>query len=182
MNLHRQGGLFTLRVERPSGRKVQEVQMVAPVAMDDAENEPSDELPEWLQAFNPDDYLEEENEREGLADAEEFHAPAGPDARAVTTPATPTEAERRAHAIAHLPYRGWCEHCVSEKGVEEPHFRQDAGASWSVWFRLTTASTGRQLLSVLRKRLCARCLSQSTLTLAWLIRSCVGRRDARIST
>ena len=129
VNLHRQGGLFTLRVERPSGRKGQEAQMVAPVAMDDAEDEPSDELPEWLQPFNPDDYLEEESEREGLADAEGFHAPAGPDARAVTTPATPTEAERRAHAIAHLPYRGWCEHCVSGKGVEEPHFRQDAGAS-----------------------------------------------------
>ena len=103
--------------------------MVAQVAMDDAEDEPSDELPEWLQAFNPDDYLQEESEREGLADAEEFHAPAGPDARAVTTLATPTEAERRAHAIAHLPYRGWCEHCVSGKEVEEPHFRQDASAS-----------------------------------------------------
>ena len=132
VNLHRQGGLFTLRVERPSGRKGQEAQMVAPVAMDDAEDEPSDELPEWLQAFDPDDYLEDENAHdfaEGLADAEEFHAPAGPDARADTTPATPTEAERRAHAIAHLPYRGWCEHCVSGKGVEEPHFRQDAGTS-----------------------------------------------------
>ena len=132
VNLHRQGGLFTLRVERPSGRKGQEAQMVAPVAMDDAEDEPSDELPEWLQAFDPDDYLEEESAHdfaEGLADAEEFHAPAGPDARAATTPATPTEAERRAHAVAHLPYRGWCEHCVSGKGVEEPHFRQDAGAS-----------------------------------------------------
>ena len=123
VNLHRQGGLFTLRVERPSGRKGQEAQMVAPVAMDDAEDEPSDELPEWLQAFDPDDYLEEESAHdfaEGLADAEEFHAPAGPDARAATTPATPTEAERRAHAVAHLPYRGWCEHCVSGKGVEEP--------------------------------------------------------------
>ena len=65
----------------------------------------------------------------GLADAEKFHAPAGPDARAAKTPATPTETERRTHAIAHLPYRGWCEHCVSGKGVEEPHFRQDAGAS-----------------------------------------------------
>ena len=61
--------------------------MVAPVAMDDAEDEPSDELPEWLQAFDPDDYLEEESVHdfvEGLADAEEFHAPAGPDARAAT--------------------------------------------------------------------------------------------------
>ena len=46
VNLHRQGGLFTLRVERPSGREGQEAQMVAPVAMDDAEDEPSDELPE----------------------------------------------------------------------------------------------------------------------------------------
>ena len=62
--------------------------------MDDAEDEPSDELLEWLQAFDRNDYLEEESELEGLANTEEFHAPAGPDARAATTPATSTEAER----------------------------------------------------------------------------------------
>ena len=67
---------------------------------------------------------------EGLADAEEFHAPAGPDARAATTPATPTEAERRAPrhrtlAIQRMvrALREW------QRGRGRPHFRQDAGAS-----------------------------------------------------
>ena len=33
----------------------------------------------------------------------------------------PTDAERRAHEIHHMPYRSWCEYCVRGRGKESPH-------------------------------------------------------------
>ena len=47
-----------------------------------------------------------------------------------------------------------------EKGLRSLTFVKTRVHPWSVWSRLTTASTGQQQLSALRRRLCARCLSQ----------------------
>ena len=33
----------------------------------------------------------------------------------------PSDAERRAHEIHHMPYRSWCEYCVRGRGKESPH-------------------------------------------------------------
>ena len=34
-------------------------------------------------------------------------------------PRMPSEDERRAHEVTHIPYRDWCRHCVRGWGVEE---------------------------------------------------------------
>ena len=36
-------------------------------------------------------------------------------------PTGPSDAERRAHEIHHMPYRSWCEYCVRGRGKESPH-------------------------------------------------------------
>ena len=33
----------------------------------------------------------------------------------------PSDAERRAHEIHHMPYRSWCEYCVGRRGKQSPH-------------------------------------------------------------
>ena len=40
-------------------------------------------------------------------------------------PGGPTKQERRGHAVIHLPYRSWCDHCVRGKAKERGHFRAD---------------------------------------------------------
>ncbi len=36
---------------------------------------------------------------------------------------TPTRAETEEHAITHLPFRSWCEHCVKGQGEEMRHLK-----------------------------------------------------------
>ena len=38
-------------------------------------------------------------------------------------PWMPTRAEREKHAITHLPFRSWCEHCVKGRGEEMRHLK-----------------------------------------------------------
>ena len=48
----------------------------------------------------------------------------GEEARRATpmhVPGEPSDAERRAHEIQHVPKRSWCEYCVSGKGKESLH-------------------------------------------------------------
>ena len=48
----------------------------------------------------------------------------GEEARRATpmyVPRGPSDAERRAHEIHHMPYRSWCEYCVRGRGKESPH-------------------------------------------------------------
>ena len=33
----------------------------------------------------------------------------------------PTAAERQLHNLTHWPYKGWCDHCLSMKGLEDRH-------------------------------------------------------------
>ena len=40
-------------------------------------------------------------------------------------PGEPTEQERRAHEVTHMPYRSWCKHCVFGKAHALPHAAQD---------------------------------------------------------
>ena len=50
----------------------------------------------------------------------------GEEARRATpmfVPRGPSEAERRAHEIHHMPYRSWCVYCVRGRGKESPHLR-----------------------------------------------------------
>ena len=37
------------------------------------------------------------------------------------SPTMPSESERKQHELTHLPYRDWCQHCVSGKGKENHH-------------------------------------------------------------
>ena len=48
----------------------------------------------------------------------------GEEARRATpmyVPRGPSDAERRAHEIHHMPYRSWCEYCVRGRVKESPH-------------------------------------------------------------
>ena len=48
----------------------------------------------------------------------------GEEARKATpmyVPKGPSDAERRAHEIHHMPYRSWCEYFVRGRGKESPH-------------------------------------------------------------
>ena len=41
-----------------------------------------------------------------------------------TCPMEPTAQERQLHNLTHLPYRTWCQECVTAKGKLEKHMRQ----------------------------------------------------------
>ena len=43
--------------------------------------------------------------------------------RTLKGPDAPTESERTAHEITHLPPASWCETCVLGRGIETPHVR-----------------------------------------------------------
>ena len=69
----------------------------------------------------------------------------GTEARRATpmyVPKGPSDAERRAHEIHHMPYRSWCEYCVREE--EEKKVLTSAATS-----RLTMASSCADGLRVL---------------------------------
>ena len=38
-------------------------------------------------------------------------------------PLLPSPAEREEHALTHVPFRSWCEHCVKGRGEEAMHFK-----------------------------------------------------------
>ena len=46
-----------------------------------------------------------------------------PAVRAVPDPGEPTLEERARHALTHLPFRPWCEDCVSGRASDDPHRR-----------------------------------------------------------
>ena len=52
-----------------------------------------------------------------------------PDAvpRGVSVPETPSDKDRAAHELTHLPTQPWCSVCVRAKGVVERHLRRPAG-------------------------------------------------------
>ena len=52
-----------------------------------------------------------------------------PDAvpRRVAVPETPSDKDREAHELTHLPTQPWCSACVRAKGVDERHLRRPAG-------------------------------------------------------
>ena len=43
----------------------------------------------------------------------------------IRNPLNPTKAERERHNINHCPYRSWCDICVSGRGKEDPHYRNN---------------------------------------------------------
>ena len=52
-----------------------------------------------------------------------------PDAvpRGVAVPETPSDKDREAHELTHLPTQPWCSVCVRAQGVDERHLRRPAG-------------------------------------------------------
>ena len=42
---------------------------------------------------------------------EEGHAP-----RVLSSPGQPSQKEREKHAVSHIPFRSWCDHCVRGRG------------------------------------------------------------------
>ena len=48
-------------------------------------------------------------------------------ARPGIVPVFPSEAEVEQHELTHLPFRGWCRHCVRAKGKESPHHESSPG-------------------------------------------------------
>ena len=62
--------------------------------------------------------VNEDNEPDG---SEEGQGP-----RAAAIPIGPTREEMDQHMLTHIPYRQWCQHCVSGKAKGHPH-RSAAG-------------------------------------------------------
>ena len=61
---------------------------------------------------------------ESLLEEKEEETEVGGEERGVAKmldPRQPSEEERRAHNLTHLPYRNWCEHCVKGRGREADH-------------------------------------------------------------
>ena len=42
-------------------------------------------------------------------------------------PETPSDKDREAHELTHLPTKPWCSVCVRAKGIDERHLRKPAG-------------------------------------------------------
>ena len=47
--------------------------------------------------------------------------------RGVAVPETPSDKDREAHELTHLPTQPWCSLCVRAKGIDERHLRRPAG-------------------------------------------------------
>ena len=47
--------------------------------------------------------------------------------RGVAVPETPSDKDREAHELTHLPTQPWCSVCVRAKGIDERHLRRPAG-------------------------------------------------------
>ena len=47
--------------------------------------------------------------------------------RGVAVPETPSDKDREAHELTHLPTQPWCSACVRAKGIDERHLRRPAG-------------------------------------------------------
>ena len=73
---------------------------------------------------------EERDERVALADigVAGLYATTGVDERRAVTIATPEAPSREAvesHLLTHIPFAPWCRACISGRGREAPHFRQN---------------------------------------------------------
>ena len=47
--------------------------------------------------------------------------------KGVAVPETPSDKDREAHELTHLPTQPWCSVCVRPRGVDERHLRRPAG-------------------------------------------------------
>ena len=63
----------------------------------------------------------------------------------------PPLAERQHHRLLHLPYRSWCKHCISGRGREDAHKRQENRERLvpRVWLDYTFANMGTEVLTIL---------------------------------
>ena len=43
--------------------------------------------------------------------------------KGMPAPYQPTQSEVDRHNLTHLPYRGWCPHCVAARRANNPHFQ-----------------------------------------------------------
>ena len=77
---------------------------------------------------------DEEAEEEEQNTEEEIRKP-----KPASRPYTPTQQEIREHKVTHLPFRLWCRHCVSGKGIHSPHPLPDdkdkIGITWITVFK-----------------------------------------------
>ncbi len=131
LNFKRRGGTFVVPTKvlppKPSADT-----MVAPVEaeMGDAHLEPYDPVmmgDEHLVPYDPDEPAEEAIQLGGAEDAVGVDSPeadAGPGAVGLRCPHQPTDEERKAHELCHLPFQPWCLQCIGGKAKEDPHYRQ----------------------------------------------------------
>ena len=65
--------------------------------------------------------LEEDGEGEPMILAEEDGEEECNPARLAPEPGEPTAEEVEEHRVTHMPYRSWCEECVTGRGSGEQH-------------------------------------------------------------
>ncbi|CAE7295462.1 unnamed protein product, partial [Symbiodinium microadriaticum] len=66
-------------------------------------------------------YLEKQDIALRSEVAQAVEGDASREARSQTQIREPTAAERQLHNLTHWPYKGWCDHCLSMKGLEYRH-------------------------------------------------------------
>ena len=69
--------------------------------------------------------LRAEDEKKAEVPGREVQAD-GAKLRSILDPCLPSEIEVRRHALAHLPYRSWCPHCVRGRGKDSAHRRAES--------------------------------------------------------
>ena len=81
------------------------------------------------------------NEAEAASEASTDHGVSTDEARVpkgIPAPRVPSRREREEHELTHLPYRCWCDHCVSGRGVQAPHTstaRNSLSWSWTTFHK-----------------------------------------------
>ena len=81
------------------------------------DNEEERRSPGARSSTDPAPAAEEEEEEEN--EPAEFEEGRGPNAASI--PVGPTKEEMDEHMLTHIPYRQWCQHCVSGKAKGNPH-------------------------------------------------------------
>lgn len=110
--LPERSGLYFLPVRLPTGG------LVAPVEVPDG----AEDAPPEAQLEQPPEATEDiemECATHGLAAERPEEAPPAP--VEMRAPAEPLAEDRRLHALSHLPYQPWCEHCIRGRGRGDRH-------------------------------------------------------------
>ena len=77
---------------------------------------------------------------------QEIHDKAAKDTKALHRPKEPTEQQRVAHNLTHLPYRSWCEHCAKANSQSTRQIDKQPVVQVDYFFVHTGPDVGKRLV------------------------------------